>query len=159
MFEDATILITTMGKYVKDFEWGVFPVPPGPGGSRGGTMFMNCTMVTSNSKDPEAAWQFLKLITSHEAGTQKLLTNSGSPGMRPDVFKDPEVNKAFPWFLVGNKVMEEARPSIKAANLRAAEVSNAILQAEGSIWLNDVAAEKGAEDMEKTIQQILDEPA
>ena len=110
-------------------------------------------------ENPEIAWEFLKLICSYEAGTQKLLTNSGSPGVRPDVFQDPEVNKAFPWFQVGHKVMLEARPSIKPANFRAAEVNSAILQIEGKIWLNDVTAEDGAKELQTAIQRILDEPA
>lgn len=159
MFEDATILITTMQNYVKDFEWGVFPIPVGPGGSRGGTVFMNTTSITSASKDPEAAWEFLKLICSHEAGTQKLLTNSGSPGMRPDVFQDPEVNRAFPWFQVGHKVMTEAQPVTRPANFRSTEIANAIIQIEGKIWLNDVSPEDGAREMQAAIQGILDEPA
>jgi ABC-type glycerol-3-phosphate transport system substrate-binding protein len=159
MFEDATILITTMQNYVKDFEWGVFPMPVGPGGSRGATMFLNTTSITSASREPEIAWEFLKLICGHEAGSRKLLMNSGSPGVRPDVFLDPEVTRAFPWFQVGHKVMLEARPSWRPHNFRSAEVASAIIQVEGKIWLDDVTPEAGALEMQREIQRILDEPA
>jgi multiple sugar transport system substrate-binding protein len=160
MFTDATILITTMGSFVPEgFEWGVFPIPAGPGGSRGASTFLNTTSVTSQSREPEAAWAFLKLICSHEAGSEKLLMNSGSPGVRPDVFQDPRVTEAFPWFEVGHKVMEEARPLPRPENFRTAELNEATLQTEAAIWLDRISPEEGALQMQREFERILQEPA
>ena len=159
MFQEAVVFITTMENYVKGkFKWGIFPIPAGPGGDRGTNTNGNTAHVSAQAKQPEAAWQFLKYISSQEAGVTKLLMGSGSPGARPDVYQDKKVTDAYPWYTVGHKVMSEAKPPRVPANVRISEIMSAVPQVEDQIWLNKVGPEEGAVLVQKTIQDILNQP-
>jgi multiple sugar transport system substrate-binding protein len=159
MFTSATSQITTFGPQIEErFEWGAFPMPPGPGGSRGATVFGNTTSITQQAKEVDAAFEFLKYITSHEAGVEKLLMGSGSPGARPDVFQDPQIVETYPWYEVGHKVMLEAQAPIIPPNARTAEIYALVPQMESQIWLNQVTGEEGAKQLAEAIDQILAQP-
>ena len=158
MFQEATAPITTTGPIIGDkFKWGVFILPDGPGGNRGATSFGNTTSVTTQAKQPEAAWKFLQYICTHEVGVQKVLMGSGSPGARPDVFTDPRLTTPYPWFKVGDKVMKEAVAPNIPWNERTTEVQAAIPQIEDEIWLNKIGPEDGATKLQQTIEGILKE--
>lgn len=159
MFTRATSEITTFPTQIKDkFKWGVFPMPPGPAGNRGATTFGNTTSVTTQAKEIPASVDFLKLITSKEAGVEKLLMNSGSPGMRPDVFGDPKITEQFPWFKVSNKVTAEMKAPYIPANLKTAELQSLVPQVESEIWLNKVTAEEGVKKLNAAIDELLKQP-
>lgn len=159
VFQQAAAPITTTGPIVGDkFKWGVFLMPPGPGGSRGATAFGNTTSVTTQAKQPAAAWKFLKYICTHEVGVQKVLMGSGSPGARPDVYKDPRLAKAYPWFKVGDKMMQEAKAANIPANVRTTEIQAVIPQITDEIFLNKVSPEAGATKLQQAIENILKEP-
>lgn len=159
MFQEATFLVTTLEPIVnKKFEWGVFIMPPGPAGTRGATVFGNTTSITTQAKEPEAAFAFLKYITTHEVGVQKLLMQSGSPGARPDVFQDPRLVTPYPWFRVGHKAMEEAKAPNLPANYRTPEIFSAVPQVESEIWLDKVKPEEGATKVQTTIDAVLKQP-
>ncbi len=160
MFQEATAPVTTTGPVVGDkFEWGVFILPKGPGGtSRGATTFGNVTAITSQAKQPAAAWKFLQYITTHEVGVQKVLMGSGSPGARPDVYQDPRLTGPYPWYKVGHIVMEEAVAPIIPWNVRTTEIQSAVPQVEDEIWLNKIGPEDGAVKLQQTINDILKQP-
>ena len=48
------------------FDWDILPVPGGPGG-RGTTLGSDGYYVSSQSKNPEAAWKFLSFLASEES--------------------------------------------------------------------------------------------
>lgn len=52
-------------KVIKNFEWDVCPIPTGP---KSGNTFVkgNLLVIAKNSKQPQAAWRFIKHMTSEE---------------------------------------------------------------------------------------------
>jgi multiple sugar transport system substrate-binding protein len=159
MYEDVVGAISSMDAFVKGaFEWGVFPIPTGPGGSRGGTMFLSTTQITRQSSSPEAAWQFLKLITDKEIGVQKVLTGSGTPGARPDVYTDPRLAAKWPAFKVLPKLMVEAGHFNTPWNYRSGEMYSNVFQNDGGIWTNAYNGQAGAKKNATSIRAVLGEP-
>jgi ABC-type glycerol-3-phosphate transport system substrate-binding protein len=151
--------VTLFKKPIGDkFKWGVQPWPKGPSGSRGATVHVNVTHLTSQAKNPQDAWAFLKLICSHEAGVEKVLMNSGSPGARPDVWGDKRLWDFEPWYQKGLAIMGEATAPHMAYNLKTPEVDNVLIQRTAEIWLNKISPSDGAEQMTREIQAILDQP-
>lgn len=151
--------VTLYKKPIDDkFKWAVQPWPKGPSGSRGATVHVNVTHITTQAKDPQDAWQFLKLITGHEAGVQKVLMNSGSPGGRPDVWNDKRLWDFSPWYQKGQAIMNEATAPHMAYNLKTPDIDTVMLQRTAEIWLNKVSPSDGSEKMTKEIQTILDQP-
>ncbi|MGH2458515.1 MAG: ABC transporter substrate-binding protein, partial [Chloroflexota bacterium] len=158
VFQQAAAPITTTTAIVGDkFNWGAFIMPDGPGGSRGATAFGNTTSVTTQAKQPEAAWKFLQYICSHEVGVQKVLMGSGSPGARPDVYKDPRLIKPYPWFKVGDKMMQQAKAPNIASNNRMTEIESVIPQITDEIFLNKIDPAAGATKIQQAIQNVLGE--
>lgn len=119
---------------------------------------MNTTHVTSQSKHPYWAWDFLKYICSHEVGVQKVLMNSGSPGGRPDVWNDRRLHDYEPFFREGARLMQEARAPRHAYNLKTAEAHAAMLEIAAALWRNEIGPGEAAEKMVNTIQPILNQP-
>jgi multiple sugar transport system substrate-binding protein len=140
------------------FKWGVIAWPKGPAGSRGATVHTNVTHITSQAKAPEAAWDFLKLITSHEAGVEKILMGSGSPGARPDVWSDKRLWNLDPWYEQAHAIMQEAKAPHMAFNLKTPEVDSVLIQRTSEIWVNSISPADGAAKMAQEIQAILDQP-
>lgn len=140
------------------FKWGVQPWPVGPSGKRGATVHVNTTHLTSQAKAPREAWEFLKLICGHDAGVEKVLMGSGSPGGRPDVWGDKRLIDFEPWYAKGKEIMKEATAPHVAYNLRTPEVDTVLIQRTGEIWLNKVTPAVGAATLQKEIQEILDQP-
>jgi len=94
------------------FEWDILPVPGGPGG-RGTTLGSDGYYMSSQTKNREAAWKFLKYLASEES--QRALVAAGSifPARREVareyVFSAPsEPPYNLEAYLVG---LEFARPS------------------------------------------------
>jgi ABC-type glycerol-3-phosphate transport system substrate-binding protein len=151
--------VTLYKKPIADkFKWDVQPWPKGPSGKRGATIHVNTTHLTSQAKAPQEAWEFLKLICSQEAGVEKVLMGSGSPGGRPDVWGDKRMIDFEPWYTKGKEIMTEATAPNVAYNLRTPEVDTALIQRTGEIWLNKTTPQEGAETLNKEIQEILDQP-
>jgi len=91
----------TVAQNAKDsFQWTFNLVPKGPTGKRGGFLSVDMSSVTANSKDKDAAWEFLKHITNKNSGINLALQPDGSltPGFRKDVYcSDQLLNDArFP---------------------------------------------------------------
>ncbi|MDQ3699551.1 MAG: extracellular solute-binding protein, partial [Chloroflexota bacterium] len=72
------------------FEWTFDVVPKGTTGRRGGFLSVDMSMVTSMSKDRDAAWELLKWVTNRDSGVNLALQPEGSltPGFRKDVYCD-----------------------------------------------------------------------
>jgi multiple sugar transport system substrate-binding protein len=159
LLQDGTFPVTTLGPLVKDkFEWGGYILPPGPGGKRGATVFGNLMCLTTQSKEPEAAYQFMKYASSYEVGVEKLFMGTGSAGARPDVFQDARVVEAYPWYRIGHKVMTEAVDYNVPQNVRVLELENNIPPVYQEIWLNKIGAEDGAAKIKVAVEEILKQP-
>jgi multiple sugar transport system substrate-binding protein len=159
IFQDGTYPVTTLDSFVqKKFEFGGFIRPPGPGGTRGATVFGNLTSLTTQAKETETAYQFMRYVTTKDAGIQKLFMGTGSAGARPDVFTDPKVLEAYPWYKIGDKIMRETIDYNLPQNVRVLELEKNVPQVEQEIWLNKIGAEDGAVKVQEAINAILKQP-
>jgi multiple sugar transport system substrate-binding protein len=80
------------GQELIKFELGVALMAKGPGGRRGTQASGSGMGITAPAGTPkhDAAWEWVKFITSKEAGIAGVLTGgAGSPGGRTDVWNDP----------------------------------------------------------------------
>ena len=74
---------------VKDLDWAVAPLPKGPA-TRANFFHLSMFGIPSNSKNPNAAWQFLKYMTSAEGAEMGVDNAQGIPA-REAVAKSPAV--------------------------------------------------------------------
>ena len=65
------------------FKYGAALLPKGPTGVMGNHSQSDLVGVTSNSKNPEVAWQIAKFMTAKDIGIEKVALNAGGPGARP----------------------------------------------------------------------------
>lgn len=63
------------------FEWDIAPLPTGPAGSQGNWAAGDMWGLARTTKHPEAAWQFLKFLTSRE-GMEIMTRRTGLPPSR-----------------------------------------------------------------------------
>jgi multiple sugar transport system substrate-binding protein len=73
-FQQGTAVFYSMGgpwmvpgfrKSISGWDWDILPAPGGPGG-RGTTLGSDAMYISSTCKHPEAAWKFIKYLTSVE---------------------------------------------------------------------------------------------
>ncbi len=72
----------------KNFEWTFDITPKGPTGRRGGFLSIDTQQINAASKNKDAAWELLKMLTNKDAGINLGLQPAGSltPGFRKDVY-------------------------------------------------------------------------
>jgi multiple sugar transport system substrate-binding protein len=138
------------------FTWNAAVLPAGPRGDRGAQITTHVGSITCASKQPQAIWEFLKFLSSHESGVDKVLEGAGAPGARPDCFEDPKVLENNPEFKSVALAMKLGKPDVIAANLRGTEVRKAIDMEFGDMWLNKQSPEEAADRVSKAVQQVLD---
>src|SRR5919108_6049649 len=159
LFSSNVATVTTWRKPIGDrFRWQATLFPPGPSGNRGTSLHTNTIHLTRQARHVREGWELMKLLASHEAGVQKILMESGSPGGRPDVWNDSRLHAYEPWYKIGAGLMAEARPHGVAHNLRTPEVITAMEQALPDIWLSKVSPPSGADQIAQALQAILDQP-
>jgi ABC-type glycerol-3-phosphate transport system substrate-binding protein len=107
------------------------------------------------SKNPDVAWQVLKLHTGKEAGIQKVLFGAGAPGGRPDIYDDPRLQEGFPGAKVLKYQLGIGWPENLPWNLRGREMTTAVQQTLGNVWLNTVPVDKGIDDTIKAAEDVL----
>jgi len=140
---------------VKDFEWMVAPMPKGPAGSRG--MFeMDANVVFASSKVIDATWEYLKTLSSKEAGIKIALAGS-VPGGRPDVWEDPQLNDV-PSHAVFTEIMKTIDPLVVPANLRYQELEVIAKNELDPVWLGDKKVDDVIQSLTDNIQQTMDMP-
>jgi len=140
---------------VKDFEWMVAPMPKGPAGSRG--MFeMDANVIFAASKAGDATWEYLKTLSSKEAGIKIALAGS-VPGGRPDVWEDPQLND-YPPHAVFTEVMKTIDPLVVPANYRYQELEVIAKNDLDPVWLGDKKVDDVIEQLTNDIQQTMDMP-
>jgi ABC-type glycerol-3-phosphate transport system substrate-binding protein len=71
-------------------EVGIAPMPAGPRGHRG-TQASGSGMGLTGTAKRDAAWEWLKFVTSQENGVEQVFGGAGSPGGRMDVWSDPRL--------------------------------------------------------------------
>lgn len=139
-----------------EFNWGMAPMPKGPAGTNGPMMQTDAFAISAASQQAEAAWEFQKFATSHDAG-MILWDSNYIPGARPDVWNDPILTENTihaTWI----KAMEEATPLHYPANYRLREFEIAIDQVLGNLWLGNSSVDDAVAEATAAGQEILDKP-
>jgi len=140
---------------VKDFEWMVAPMPKGPAGSRG--MFeMDANVIFSSTKVADAAWEYLKTLSTKEAGIK--IAQAGSvPGGRPDVWEDPVLNDFAP-HAVFTEIMKTIDPLVVPNNFRYQELEVIAKNELDPVWLGEEKIDDMIDELTSAIQQTMDMP-
>jgi len=155
MIQDGYWVQSTGKNLVKDFEWMVAPMPKGPAGSRG--MFeMDANVIFAASKAGDATWEYLKTLSSKEAGIKIALAGS-VPGGRPDVWEDPQLNDYAP-HAVFTEVMKTIDPLVVPANYRYQELEVIAENDLDPVWLGDKKVDDVIEQLTNDLQQTMDMP-
>lgn len=164
MWASGRIIMTQTGywgqswgkNFVKDFEWMVAPMPKGAAGSR--SMFeFDPNVVLQSSKAPAAVWEFLKYVSTKEAGI-KIAQMGSVPGGRPDVWEDPALAD-YPPHAVFAEIMKTIDPLVLPANFRSEELLQVVQNVLAPVWLGDSTIDEVAPTLRESMQGILDQPA
>jgi len=146
-------------KQIEDkYKWFAKLQPPGPRGDRGAECNPHIASITTVSKDPEEAWEWVKFLCNQESGVIKGVTGCGNPGARRDSYLDPQVIKAIPEQLENAAAMEYAIVDTYAHNFRASEVIDAINTQFQNLWLGEIGVDEFLTTTTKDVQAILDKP-
>lgn len=145
------------------FEWAVAPPPLGPSGKYASQVSSGGTMIPLVSKNPEAAWEYLKHQTSKWYGVEAPLAGVGSPGGRFDVWNDPKLFEALPKLKpIADVMVNPPAPPVGAwhhpANGRFLEATTTIDNIMQDVWLGSKKPEQAADEAARTIQAIMDKP-
>jgi len=135
-------LIPYLREQFPNLQWGATFPPAGPKG-RGNLIFTVAYVISSNSKNPEAAWKTVECLTSEES--QKVVLSSGFalPSLaklsedeyfktRPEslvIFKGAEFGTPFVWGLRGDVVNEQMSKALERIYLEGQDVSASLKQA------------------------------
>ena len=151
----ATVL--ALPNLVKDkFRWDSVVMPQHPDtGSRGLLLSTGGFGITTQAKQREAAWQWIKANTDFETGVAKVLMGAGGPGAQPAVWHDPRVSAFSRVMVPFSDLIEDARPNIDPWNGRAAEIVSAVNNETQAIWINKVTPEEGARRCAEAVNEIM----
>jgi multiple sugar transport system substrate-binding protein len=143
---------------IKDaFKWFAALHPKGPGGVFGSDYEADAYSMTSVTKAPDAAWLWLKWITSQEAGI-RLGEIGGTVGGRPDVYKSPRILKD-PIRQVFLEAMDTAQPGRTAYNTRFGEYETTINNGLKPLWDgNETPSRSFIDELTRQAQLVLDKP-
>lgn len=134
----------------------LFPKRPDgkrPNQLRGGTWNIN-----SKSKYPNEAWQFIKILTSHDGIlTMNKVGNEGAL-TRPDVLEDTYFT-GNPNFLVFKENLANAILAIVPANARGTEYETTFAQSFGEVYLGKSDFNTAIGNVQKAVQAVLDKPS
>lgn len=77
------------------FEWDVVPFPAGPKGSNTSIMNVMLMGMSTRTKHPDLAWEFLKLLSYDKEIQLDILAKSQGLPVRRDILADPESQQIF----------------------------------------------------------------
>jgi multiple sugar transport system substrate-binding protein len=143
------------------FKYGAALLPKGPTGVMGNHSQSDLVGVTSNSKNPDVAWQIAKFMTAKDIGIEKVALNAGGPGARPDVQSDPGLQEKMIGLKEFQAALKEGRkpfPEPKPWNVRTQELNDAFGQTSDPIWHNKVNPADGMKKVNDEAQKVLDKP-
>jgi multiple sugar transport system substrate-binding protein len=150
----ASVLRNTIGD---KFKWMAVNNPVGPGGVGGSDFEVDCDAITTNSKLPEEAFEWVKYLTNQDSGVL-LGVIGGTVGGRPDVYDSP-VLLTDPVRPVFREVMNKAQDSIIVGNWRQGECETALTQLLQPLWAGKEQPTKTfIQSVNDQIQAIMDKP-
>jgi multiple sugar transport system substrate-binding protein len=138
------------------FELGYQLRPLGPKGRASTCTEGNQWMINSRSKNPDAAWDFLKAVTNKEVAIVGILEGGLQPARR-SAWLDPAVLEAIPAYKDGAEVIDEGlEPFPMPWNLRFKEANDVFNNEAAPIWSLERTWEEQAPVVQRNVQQILD---
>ena len=147
------------------FKWDVLPPPTGPSGKRESQVSSDGYAMSKATKNPDEAWEVVKLYASQEHGLRRNLAGLGSPGSRYDIWTHEEFKKFNPELagiiydtLLNPDKAPPALPWHNPANGRYFEADTVTNNALADVWLGNKTAKDAATELQKTMQAILDKP-
>ncbi|RIK42392.1 MAG: hypothetical protein DCC57_18380 [Chloroflexi bacterium] len=157
MIQGGTSVSVTGSAIGDKFEWMVVPNAIGPGGVGGSDFEVDAYSVTTTSKHPNEAFQWVQYLCSKDSGIQLGLIG-GTVGGRPDVYGAEELLK-FPFRVVFKDVMDNAMASRVTANWRQDEAETTIQQLTQPLWAGEAQPDEAfLESLRAQIQDIMDKP-
>ena len=108
--------------------------------------------VSSYSKNKTEAQKFVQYLSSPEVSEFMAINASLLPQF-PDLYTDPDVTKAVPWFADARPVVETAKP--RPVTPRYNEVSDIIRTTVNSVLAGTATPQQGAEQMEGRLRRVL----
>jgi multiple sugar transport system substrate-binding protein len=141
---------TPKGKTMK-----VVPGPLGPSGHRGGFAGCNVFPIWRTSENPYEAFQWMKFLCSKEVGIEGV-ARIGEPGLRTDVWEDPKL-KNDPLVAPHYEMLKTVKPMPVPANGRLSEIADPMQSIMEGMMLGKTTVKAGADQMQKKMQEILDQ--
>ena len=108
--------------------------------------------VSAYSDQPEAATELVKYLSSPEVA-EYMAVNASLMPIFPEVYTDPEVTAAVPWFETALPVVETARA--RPVTPRYNEVSEIVRTTVNAVLAGTVTPEEGADQMEARLRRVL----
>jgi multiple sugar transport system substrate-binding protein len=108
--------------------------------------------VSAYSEHPEDAVALVKYLSSPEVAKHMAIHGSLMPAF-PEVFEDPEVLAAVPWFADAKSVVETARP--RPVTPRYAEVSETIRTTFNAVLAGVTSPEDGVAEIKARLARVL----
>ncbi len=140
------------------FKWDIVQLPKGPKGIVGTQLTINGITMSGITKQPDAAWTYMKYLLDPETQVQIVLNNGGRPSPRNAVFTNSEILSKLKAPKVFIPLYENALPWPEPANHRWPEFNTAVDQVFGPIWTGKASVEDGMKEVTAKLQEILDKP-
>lgn len=157
MYQGGTSVSNLKSTIGDKFKWMVVGNAKGPSGVGGSDFEVDAQCVTTASKNPDAAFDWVQYLCSKDSGVQ-LGIIGGTVGGRPDVYGSPELLKDD-YRKVFKDLMDNAQDSRITANWRQEEAEKAIDQLTQPLWAGDAKPDKAFIDqVTSQIQDIMDKP-
>ena len=156
-FQGGTSVSVTGSSIGDKFQWMAAPNAVGPGGVGGSDYEVDAYCVTTTTKNPNEAFQWVQYLCSRDSGVQLGLIG-GTVGGRPDVYGAPEL-LAFPFRVVFKEIMDNAQASRITANWRQEEAETTFQQLMQPLWAGEAQPDAAfIEGVRAQIQDIMDKP-
>lgn len=115
--------------------------------------------ITSGSKVPEEAFQFLTWISGKEMNVQGLVQAVKGPIARADVWADSRITDRWPTYKKLRPIMENIEPDFVVANFRGEEFDGAMSSVYGRMERGEVPVLETANEIQRLTQVVLDKEA
>lgn len=131
---------------------GVAHMPAMPGGSSATCLGGWEWGVSAYSKHPQEAVDLVKFLSSPDVARHMAVHGSLMPAF-PQVFDDPEVLAAVPWFADAREVVQTARP--RPVTPRYAEVSEVLRTTFNAVMANVTEPQAAVAEIESRLRRVL----
>jgi ABC-type glycerol-3-phosphate transport system substrate-binding protein len=139
-------------------DWAVSPIPKGPRG-RFGYGFMAIYAVSSNAKNPDGAWEWIKFMTSPEGYESKGGDLQASPARKSMAAQAQQKMRSLGWMIDrgGLNSQTETFQTVRLARFVPdfGPIQTEALGAMGKIWRGEASPKAAMDEVTPRIQQML----